>query len=102
MSSSMIRLENSRRARDFAIAAHGEQRYGDHPYVFHLDAVAALLAPYGVDAQTIGYLHDVVPGAGEPDWATGAVENLFATRGVWKRIRESAGNFGMFWLGVGL
>lgn len=45
-------------ARIFAIAAHGEQRYGDHPYSHHLDAVAALAAPYGEDAVTIAYLHD--------------------------------------------
>jgi (p)ppGpp synthase/HD superfamily hydrolase len=47
------------RAREFALSAHGSQRYGDHPYAYHLDAVATLLAPYGEVAQTIGYLHDV-------------------------------------------
>ncbi|HEY2587222.1 MAG TPA: HD domain-containing protein [Tepidisphaeraceae bacterium] len=48
------------RARAFAIAAHADQRYGEHPYAHHLDAVAHLLEPYGADAQVIGYLHDVV------------------------------------------
>ncbi|OWK36732.1 HD domain-containing protein [Fimbriiglobus ruber] len=48
------------RAREFAVSAHGDQRYGDRPYADHLDAVAALLAPYGEQAQAIGYLHDVV------------------------------------------
>ena len=47
-------------ARAFALTAHGDQRYGTRPYVFHLDAVAELLSPYGTDAQVIGYLHDVV------------------------------------------
>ncbi|MES2570989.1 MAG: HD domain-containing protein [Verrucomicrobiota bacterium] len=47
-------------ARAFAIAAHGHQKYGERPYVHHLDAVALLLAPYGEQAQVIGYLHDVV------------------------------------------
>ena len=47
-------------ARSFALAAHGSQRYGDLPYSFHLDEVVALLGPYGSQAQTIGYLHDVV------------------------------------------
>lgn len=47
-------------ARAFAIDAHGEQRYGDHPYAFHLDAVAALAAPYGEEAVVIAYLHDTV------------------------------------------
>lgn len=49
-----------RQARDFAIAAHGGQRYGDRPYAYHLDMVAALLEPYGEQAQVIGYLHDTV------------------------------------------
>lgn len=47
-------------ARDFAIFAHGNQRYGEKPYVVHLDCVADLLAPYGETAQIIGYLHDVL------------------------------------------
>mgnify|MGYP000947900182 CR=1 FL=1 len=47
-------------ARQFALAAHGSQRYGDRPYSFHLEAVVQLLSPYGVEAQVIGYLHDVV------------------------------------------
>ena len=47
-------------ARTFAIQAHGDQRYGDHPYAFHLDAVAELLAPFGEEAQIAGYLHDIV------------------------------------------
>ena len=47
-------------ARSFAIAAHGDQKYGDHPYSFHLDAVAELLAAFGEQAQIVGYLHDVV------------------------------------------
>ncbi len=47
-------------AREFAVAAHGDQRYGDQPYSAHLDAVAALLAPFGEQAQVVGYLHDVV------------------------------------------
>ncbi len=46
------------RARTFAIAAHGGQRYGEHPYVHHLDAVAALAQPYGEEAVVVAYLHD--------------------------------------------
>ncbi len=48
------------RARRWALAAHGDQRYGDLPYSVHLEAVAELLVDYGVTAQSIGYLHDVV------------------------------------------
>lgn len=47
-------------ARAYAVRAHGAQLYGERPYVYHLDAVAALLEPYGVEAQIIGYLHDVL------------------------------------------
>ena len=47
-------------AKEFAIAAHGDQIYGDRPYVHHLDAVVELLRPFGETAQVIGYLHDVV------------------------------------------
>lgn len=47
-------------ARSFAVRAHGSQRYGDGPYSAHLDEVAALLLPYGVEAQIIGYLHDII------------------------------------------
>lgn len=47
-------------ARTFALLAHGDQRYGDRPYSYHLDAVVAHLAGFGDDAKIIGYLHDVV------------------------------------------
>lgn len=48
------------RARAFAVAAHGRQRYGDQPYPVHLDAVAEILAPFGEEAQVVGYLHDAL------------------------------------------
>ncbi|QSI78675.1 HD domain-containing protein [Niveibacterium microcysteis] len=47
-------------AREFAIAAHGDQRYGERPYVFHLDRVVENLSEFGPLAETVGYLHDVV------------------------------------------
>jgi guanosine-3',5'-bis(diphosphate) 3'-pyrophosphohydrolase len=53
-------------AREFAVAAHGDQQYGTHPYSVHLDAVAELLAPFGELAQVIGYLHDVVEDTAVP------------------------------------
>jgi (p)ppGpp synthase/HD superfamily hydrolase len=46
--------------RQFALRAHGDQKYGTKPYAYHLDAVVRLLEPYGETAQVIGYLHDVV------------------------------------------
>src|SRR5262245_1644810 len=49
-------------ARRFAIAAHGEQKYGTRPYVVHLDDVATIVAGLecGETASTIAYLHDVL------------------------------------------
>lgn len=62
-------------ARDFAVKAHGDQQYGQHPYSYHLDAVAALVVPFGEDFQIVAYLHDTVE-----DTAT-TVEEIEATFG---------------------
>lgn len=48
------------KARQLAVEAHGEQKYGDEPYSSHLDAVVDLLESYGDDAKVIGYLHDIL------------------------------------------
>ena len=53
-------LNTIHQANTFAIRAHGNQQYGDKPYVVHLDAVAELLTKYGETAQIIAYLHDVI------------------------------------------
>jgi len=50
-------------ARTFAIWAHGDQKYGDLPYVHHLDEVVEVLKEYGYtddDSLAAGYLHDVL------------------------------------------
>jgi len=47
-------------AREFALAAHGDQKYGEFPYSKHLDEVADIVKPYGETAQIIAYLHDVI------------------------------------------
>lgn len=46
-------------ARTFATQAHGDQMYGPHLYVHHLDAVAELARPFGDAAEVTAYLHDV-------------------------------------------
>lgn len=46
------------KARSFAVAAHGDQMYGDKPYVSHLDTVAELVTAYGEVAVVVAYLHD--------------------------------------------
>lgn len=51
------------RARAFAVQAHGDQRYGDEPYVVHLDEVAAIVRSAALDDAELlvmAYLHDVV------------------------------------------
>lgn len=51
-----------RRARDFAIRAHGAQMYGEYPYIVHLDETVDILMRMQSDSQTLaaGYVHDVV------------------------------------------
>ncbi len=55
-----IGAEMKKKARDFAIRAHGDQMYGSLPYKAHLDAVATIVKKYGEAAEVIAYLHDVV------------------------------------------
>jgi (p)ppGpp synthase/HD superfamily hydrolase len=50
-------------ARQWALRAHGAQRYGEDPYVVHLDEVVAILKEFGWSEPEVlaaGYLHDVV------------------------------------------
>lgn len=47
-------------ARRFALAAHGDQKYGNAPYIDHLDDVSRLVINYGHDYQVLAYLHDVL------------------------------------------
>lgn len=65
------------KARLYAVAAHGDQRYGDRPYSFHLDAVAALAEPYGEEAVVVAYLHDV---AEDTDVTLANIEAEFGSR----------------------
>lgn len=62
------------RARQFALKEHASQAYDDMPYSYHLEAVVALLQPYGELAQVIGYLHDVVE---DTDVTATTLENEF-------------------------
>ena len=50
------------RARAFAVAAHGDQRYGSDPYVVHLSAVRQVLEDFGYDGDfaLAAWLHDTV------------------------------------------
>ena len=65
-----------KKAREFAVQAHGDQKYGERPYSYHLDAVVELLAAYGETAQAVGYLHDVVE---DTDVSVEDIESEFGT-----------------------
>ena len=47
-------------ARKFAIKAHAGQFYGNYPFVYHLDAVASMVAPYGEVVTAAAFLHDAL------------------------------------------
>lgn len=51
---------NAKNAKEFALAAHGSQKYGDLPYEVHLAAVAAILGEIAPDLVPDGWLHDVL------------------------------------------
>jgi guanosine-3',5'-bis(diphosphate) 3'-pyrophosphohydrolase len=49
------------RARACAVAAHGDQKYGNQPYSYHLAAVVRVLEDFGFSEEHLaaGWLHDV-------------------------------------------
>ena len=78
----MVSIDSlEREARDYAIAAHGDQKYGEHPYVGHLDAVAEIVRPDGELAVAVAYLHDLQ--------LLQSAESPFASpeHNVWKHIK---------------
>jgi (p)ppGpp synthase/HD superfamily hydrolase len=50
------------RALDFARKAHGDQKYGDQPYMYHVEQVVSTAAQFGgsVTEQIVAALHDVL------------------------------------------
>lgn len=49
------------RAKEFALKYHKDQKYGfNRPYYYHLSKVADIVKSYGIEAQIMAYLHDVV------------------------------------------
>ncbi len=67
-------------AREFAIQAHGNQKYAEHPYVYHLDQVVGTLYEFGytnIDMLNSGYLHDVLE---DTDVKVEELETLFGTQ----------------------
>ncbi|SRR5258708_5617729 len=51
------------KAKQFAIEAHGTQKYGRQPYSYHLETVANVLGEFGYhddSLQSAAWLHDVL------------------------------------------
>lgn len=65
------------KARSLATKAHAQQKYGDLPYMTHIEAVVELLKPYGQDAMVAGYLHDVLE---DSDTDSKEIESEFGTQ----------------------
>ena len=53
-------MSTPRKAREVACEWHGSQRYGHHPYVKHLDDVAAICRSHSATAEIVAYLHDIL------------------------------------------
>ncbi len=55
-------MDDIQRARQFAIAKHGKQLYGEHPYIYHLDSVVNLGKSMGESEEVliVAYLHDTL------------------------------------------
>lgn len=67
-------------ATNFAIEAHGDQKYGDKPYLYHLSQVENnVIRVLGVDAfkeRIVAVLHDVIEDTNVTRWA---VKEKFGT-----------------------
>lgn len=57
-----VKMTLDLRARQFAINAHGNQKYGNHPYSYHLDKVVDVAKRYNAsdDILAVCFLHDVI------------------------------------------
>lgn len=85
-----------RSARDYAVSAHGDQKYGEAPYVTHLAAVVTVLKDFGFsgDLLVAGWLHDVLEDtkttAAQLDMAFGSTVThlVWAVTGVGKNRKE--------------
>lgn len=60
MSQPLLTNAHVAHARGLAVQAHADQMYGDQPYCYHLDAVAALVSEWAPEVRVWAYLHDVL------------------------------------------
>jgi len=90
--------------RSFAAGAHAAagQRYGDQPYVAHLDEVVAVLREFGFDTSDFsiaGFLHDIIEDTqitghdllafDIPEWVVRAIEFLSDEEGHNRKTRKA-------------
>ena len=83
-------------ARKFAERAHGDQKYGNRPYVVHLEAVRAVLADFGIDGDlgVAAWLHDVLEDTDttadelEMTFGVKVTQLVYAVTGVGKNRKE--------------
>ena len=68
----MIKSRLEEHAKRFAITWHGDQKYGDKPYIVHLEAVREVLLQFGVAYESplgiAAWLHDVLEDTEAPPW----------------------------------
>jgi (p)ppGpp synthase/HD superfamily hydrolase len=89
-------MDDEARARAFAIAAHGDQRYGDAPYEVHLAAVRQVLQDFGHDGDlaVAAWLHDAVEDTGvtreavEAEFGASVAALVWAVTGVGANRKE--------------
>ncbi len=80
--------------RSFAVQAHGDQRYGDHPYEVHLDHVQRVLREEGFGNDAIltaaAWFHDV---AEDTSVSLEEIENAFGreVRDIVHRVSDEPG-----------
>jgi (p)ppGpp synthase/HD superfamily hydrolase len=65
-------------AREFAIRAHSDQKYGDEPYIVHLDEVNEIVTNdgFGTIFQAVAYCHDIMEDTSTTYWD---IQNAFGT-----------------------
>lgn len=58
----MLKNRNVERARNYAIKFHGDQKFGNYPYVFHLDMVHEIAVKFNLGElyEIAAYLHDLI------------------------------------------
>lgn len=62
-------------AKEFAITAHGNQKYGDQPYIVHLEAVNKIITKFNLDYLLVAsWLHDIIE---DTDTTKETIENKF-------------------------